>query len=370
MSRPQGSKATEAGFVTLGDVKEEEVRWLWPGRIPYGKITILEGDPDLGKSMVTCDLVARITTGRMLPGPEYVRSRLARRGRHVILVLAEDDLSDTVVPRLRAAGADLNKVHAVTLPRDDEGNLVPVTIPEGLNQIRDGIKDFRAALVIFDPITAFLSKDINSHNDASVRTAMTPLAEVGQTTGAAILLIRHLNKSSDMKALYRGGGSIAFSGAARSVLVVNRHPDDPVSTRVLSHVKGNLTKNARMSITYQVESGLDDIPVVHWGAEIELTAEDLNKKADARKQSPARDDAREFLLDLLSDRKKMGAKGAISLGKEAGITESTLRRASKELEIRTEPVRNERGRITDWMWSLAGGKRTIRFDDNEPDGQL
>jgi putative DNA primase/helicase len=365
MSTKPGSKATGIGFTDLSTVKEEQVRWLWQGRIPFGKISILEGDPDLGKSMVTCDLVARVTTGRPFPGAQQgPRNRASRLGRGVILVLAEDDLADTVVPRLRAAGANLAKVKVITLPRDDEGNLVPITIPEDLNELRKGITEQRAKLIVFDPITAFLSKDINSHNDASVRQAMTPLAEVAQATGSAILLIRHLNKSGDMKALYRGGGSIAFSGAARSVLTVNRHPDDPANLRVLSHVKGNLTSNHRQSIVYEVEADLEGIPTVVWGDEIDLTADDIMKKADARKEAPARDDATDFLLDLLGDRKEVLAKEAISLARDAGINERTLRRAAKVMGIVSTKVHNEKGHIIDWVWLLTGGKRIIKLSDD------
>ncbi|WP_052744876.1 AAA family ATPase [Micromonospora sp. HK10] len=344
-----GGRASAGGFITLADVEEEELRWLWSGRIPRGKLTILEGDPDLGKSMVTCDLVARVTTGAPFPG-----SSERRQPQDVIIVLAEDDLNDTVRPRLRAAGADLHRVHSIALGRDDDGNLLPLSIPEDLHRMRDGVKRFGAGLVVIDPITAFLSESINSHNDASVRRAMTPLAEMAQTTGAAVLMIRHLNKSGDMKALYRGGGSIAFIGAARSGLVVDRHPDDPVNVRVLAQVKANLAKNHRPSIVYHVEGWERDdaIPVVRWGETIELTAEDLLKKPDGRKRSPERDEAERFLITLLRGQEPVPVSEVQRQAEAAGLKWATVRRAKDGAGVQAIPERKESGAVDKWLWTI------------------
>ena len=352
------AEGSSGGFITLADVKEEELRWLWAGRIPRGKLTILEGDPDLGKSMVTCDLVARVTTGDPFPG-----SSKRRKPQDVILVLAEDDLNDTVRPRLRAAGADLHRVHSIALGRDEDGNLLPLSIPEDLHRMRDGVKHFGAGLVVIDPVTAFLSETINSHNDASVRRAMTPLAEMAQTTGAAVLMIRHLNKSGDMKALYRGGGSIAFIGAARSGLVVDRHPDDPANLRVLAQVKANLAKNHRPSIVYHVEGWERDeaIPVVRWGETIELTAEDLLKKPDGRKRSPERDEAERFLITLLRGQEPIPVSDVQRQAEAAGLKWATVRRAKDGAGVLAVAERKESGAVDKWLWTIEK-KHTIELD--------
>lgn len=357
-------KVIDGGFTTLADVQEEEVRWLWPGRIPYGKLTILEGDPDLGKSMVTCDWVARVTTGEPFPDQDE-----DRQPRDVILVLAEDDLADTVKPRLRAAEADLTRVHAIGLSRDDKGHLIPLSIPEDIDRIKQGIKRFRAALVVIDPITAFLSETISSHNDASVRRAMTPLTEMAQKTGAAVLMIRHLNKSGDMKAMYRGGGSIAFIGAARSGLVVDRHPDDPQNLRVLAQVKANLAKNHRPSIVYHVEGWEDDpnIPKVQWGDSIDLSAEDLLRKPDARKQAPQREEAEQFLRTLLRGRPPMPVGEVQRQAEEAGMAWATVQRAKKPAGVVVEAQRGSDGVLKKWTWTISKAV-TIDFDDR-PDAQ-
>lgn len=335
-------------LVQASSFDETSVTWLWQDRIPNGKVTILEGDPDLGKSMVTCDLVARTSVGMPFP-----KRRGGRRPRNVLMVLAEDDWRDTVVPRLRVAGADLSRVHSHELERDAEGNVVPLTFPEDLAEIRRLVKKSRIRLMVIDPVTAFLSETINSHNDASVRRAMTPLAELAQETGCAVLLIRHLNKSGEGKALYRGGGSIAFSGAARSVMVITRHPDDPQNLRVLAMVKGNLTRNERRSLTYQVIPSPDDPdqPVVEWGDFCDLTADDLMGGADSRREAPILKEALEFLRDLLSDG-PMSAKDVRKHADSAGLTWGTVKRAKKELRVQSVNVRDEK-HIAAWVWKLS-----------------
>ncbi len=155
--------------------------------------------------------------------------------------------------------------------------------------------------MIFDPVTAYLSETINSGNDASVRRALTPLAEIAQTTGAAVVMIRHLNKQGELKALYRGGGSIAFIGAARSGLIVDKHPEQD-GVVVLAQTKSNLARGVP-ALTYTVDSWAEDstIPVVAWGEELDISAEDLLRKPDGRLDAPSRDEAVEFLRQLLAD---------------------------------------------------------------------
>ena len=145
----------------------------------------------------------------------------------MVIVCAEDDLGDTIVPRLLAHGADLSRIASVPLERDEHGHVRPLSLPEHQDRLELAIRQVDAKLLVIDPITAYLSETINTNNDASVRRATTPLTDLAQRTGTAILLVRHLNKSGELKAKYRGGGSIAFTGAARAVLVVEEHPEQP-----------------------------------------------------------------------------------------------------------------------------------------------
>lgn len=352
------TSATESDaplYVTLADLERRPLNWVWAGRIPAGKLTMLEGDPGLGKSMLWAKVVAHLTTGEPLPGDGEVRDP-----SHVLVICAEDDLNDTIVPRLAAAEADLTRVHSLALHRDDKGHLIPLSIPEDLPRLRQTIEQTNAALVVFDPITAYLSETINSGNDASVRRALTPLAEIAQTSGAAVLLIRHLNKQGDLKALYRGGGSIAFIGAARSGLIVDRHPEQE-GVVVLAQTKSNLARGVP-ALTYSVESWDEDItvPVVAWGVEMDLTADELLKKPDGRVDAPARDEAVTFLRDLLSDG-PVSAREIKAHASEAGIAWRTVERAKERALVRTRRRQDEHGRILGWEWFIP----TVRIVKDE-----
>jgi RecA-family ATPase len=203
--------------VTMANVLPERVNWLWPGRIPYGKLTVLDGDPGQGKSTVTTDLAARVSTGSPLPTGER-----PRRGA-VLLLSAEDGAADTLRPRLEAAGADLTRVHLLDHVATGDGPRPP-ELPTDLPAIREVIKRERIALVVVDPLMAFLAETVNTRIDHAVRRALHPLKELAEHTGAGVLVVRHLNKSGEGSALYRGGGSIGIIGAARSGMMVGTDP--------------------------------------------------------------------------------------------------------------------------------------------------
>ena len=327
---------------------ERETDWLWKPRIPLGHITIIDGDPDLGKSTVTLDLAARVSTGEPFPG-ETVR----RAPMDVLVVSAEDSVHETMVPRLRVAGADLDRVIFTELERDPVTHrVVPLSLPEDLEKMYETIREEGVRLVIIDPITAFLSEDVNSHNDASVRKAMTPLKDVAERSGAAFLLVRHLNKSGDAKAMYRGGGSIAFSGAARSALLVAPHPDNE-DVRVLCRVKGNLARTYS-AWTYQFQEAGGQ-PRIEWLDTLVTSADDLLRGGDARTASPARDEARDFLIEVLGEA-AVGADELRRLAGSAGLSWSTVRRAADKLGVVKDKVHGEDGRISGWTWSLPASE--------------
>jgi DNA repair protein RadA/Sms len=199
-------------LISLDQVQPEPVQWLWPGRIPLGKITILQGDPGLGKSTLALDIASRIS--RNLPMPDDSVSALSEPAA-AFLMSAEDGLSDTIRPRLDAVGADQ---HRISVPKDQY-----FLVPRDADRIRDAVSQTNAKLVILDPLAAFLDGSVNSWNNQHVRRALSPLAQVAEQTGAAILLLDHLNKRSGIAAIQRGSGSIAFNAAARCVLLVCKH---------------------------------------------------------------------------------------------------------------------------------------------------
>jgi hypothetical protein len=342
-------------YVLLDTITRTYVSWLWSSRIPFGKVTILEGDPERAKSVLTLDLAARVSTGTPMP------SELDRREpAGVVLVCAEDDLADTVIPRLLAHGADLGRIASVPLARDEHGHVHPLALPEDQDRLELAMRKVDAKLLIIDPITAYLSETINSHNDASVRRATTPLTDLAQRTGAAVLLVRHLNKSGELKAKYRGGGSIAFTGAARAVLVVEEHPEQP-GLMVLARVKNNLAKPVP-SIGYRIATEeLYECPLIVWQGVIHIDADTLLRGHDSRRDAEAREEAEELLCDLLSDGPAPVAD-AKKLLTDAGISDSTIKRAKKRLRIASVRQRDENGKTIGWTWQLPAD------DDQQPDG--
>jgi RecA-family ATPase len=265
-----GKKEDEAEVVRLSDVVPEQVEWVWKRRIPRGTITIIDGDPGLGKSTLTLDIAARISTGSVFPDLD-----LAEQG-NVVLLSAEDSLAATIRPRLEAAGADLGQISALTAIRRRVGYSSPPDIRSDIDQIGKLVGS-ETRMVVIDPLMAYLPDDVNANRDHEIRRCMLPLYEFAHKTGVAVVLVRHLKKSDHSHgALYAGGGSIGIAGAARSVLMVGRHPEDPVK-RVLASVKSNLSSTP-MSLEFFIEPTLDGVPTLAWGMEtVSLTADDLMK---------------------------------------------------------------------------------------------
>lgn len=358
-SKASKGSAKPTRAVSITSFESRPIRWLWEGRIPLGKLTIVDGDPGLGKSVITnADIAARVSRGDRMPdGTPGLRG-----ARAVVLVVAEDDLGDTVRPRLEAAGAELDHVFTEAVQRNSKGHVIPLVIPDDLTRLRETVEEVSAALLIIDPITAYLGEQVNTHNDASVRRALGPLKELAEATGAAVVMVRHLNKSGDGKALYRGGGSIAFSGSARSGLMVEAIPDDPDGWCGLAQVKGNLSRKAK-TLRYRIVSAQVqdpdfpyDIPVVEWGGESELTADQLFERKDARKRAPEREQAKAFLVELLKDGPCLVAE-VEAQAQAAGHSWSTVKRAATEMGLAKEPVRSKGGKksIKAWQWSLPPG---------------
>src|SRR5262249_8218950 len=215
----------------LSDVTPQPVRWLWRGRIRIGKLTVLDGDSGLGKSLLSTDLAARISKARLMP--DNTANDL-RDPAGVVILSAEDDPSDTICPRLKATGADLSRIVLLAGLRDSDSVRLP-TLAD-LEAIRHAITLVNAKLVIIDPLMAYLPGRVDSHRDQDIRSSLAPLAALAAETGVAVLVIRHLNKTEGKNALYRGGGSIGIIGAARSGLLVAQDPEDE-ERRILAVTK-------------------------------------------------------------------------------------------------------------------------------------
>ena len=342
------ANVSEVGTL-LSEVEPERVEWLWEGRIPKGKLTILDGDPGLGKSLITQDLAARITTGRSFPD-DAVRDLDGVGGLGgVVLLSAEDGQADTIRPRLDAAGADAGKVLAVCLVSDGKGGERTVSIPEDIGTIERAIERIDAKLVVIDPLMAFLSRRVNANSDQDVRQALTPLGKMAERLGVAVLVVRHMNKQETRKSLYRGGGSIGIIGAARSALMVEKHPTDK-DVRVLAMAKGNLAKKAE-SLTYRITTS-DGIARIRWEGTIDLDADEL-VNPDTSEAARAEAWLRAVLKDgpvLRDDIEKWSEK--------VGISWRTLERVKRELRIKSK----KDGVNSKWRW--------YPLDEDRQDRQL
>ena len=216
-----GDKGDQVAGILLADVTPERVAWLSRGRLAVGKITMVDGDPGLGKSTAMIELAARITRGEALPDGEKGRPR------GVVIMSAEDGIADTIRPRAEVAGADLR--HIRILAEKADGSLP--TIPEDIPLIEATLMAMDAALLVVDPLVAFLGWKVNVSRDQDVRRALAPLKAMAERCGVAVVLLRHLNKQLLTNALYRGGGSIGIIGGARFGLMFAYDLEDPPGSR-------------------------------------------------------------------------------------------------------------------------------------------
>jgi hypothetical protein len=329
----------------LSEVEPEQVEWLWPGRLPLGKLAVLDGDPGLGKSAVTLDLAARVSAGLELPDGEQCDPA------GVVLLSAEDGLADTIRPRLDAAGANTERIVGLSPILEDSVSGRPVSLPKDLDVIEQAIEYVGASLVVVDPLMAFLAGGTDSHKDQDIRRVLTPLAALAERTRAAVLVVRHLNKAVGGNALYRGGGSIGIIGAARSGLVVAVDPEDP-DRRVLASTKHNLSK-AAPSLVFCVGTAPNSAARVIWGGTSSLSADDILRESPDPEEMSALARAKEFLLEELED----GPVAANRVRKDAralDISERTLKRAKEVLRVGSKKQSDG-----SWSWVLP---------DKEPEG--
>lgn len=326
--------------VCLADVQAERVSWLWRGLVPFGKLTVIEGDPGCGKSTLTMHLAACTSAGLALPdGTQHDPA-------DVLIVNYEDGAGDTLKPRALAAGADVNRVHIL---QGAAGELF--AIPGHVAELLAKIEETKARLVVIDPLGAALSAETDSYKDSDVRRALAPLALIAETTGAAIVIVRHLRKAGGARAILSGGGSIGVAGAARSVLAVAAAPDNP-DERVLASVKSNLDRSPP-SLRFRIVSHeLDSGPTsrIEWLGTSNLSADELLAARDVPGEDRgAIEEAGDWLTAALRD----GPRPARELFREAGkehIAERTLQRA--RVKIGATKRRDGFGKNSAVLWSL------------------
>jgi hypothetical protein len=263
-----GVGAEEPIIIPLASVETKDVKWQWNNRIPYGAVTLFDGDPDQGKTAILIDLAARASRGSAMPGETAPRVPV-----NVLLMNGEDDLERTIKPRLLAAGADLDRISYFDAVRC--GNYIrEVVFPDDLGLLESVVRTKDIGFMAGDPLAAFLGEDVNSHNDAQIRRVLRQVARVVQRTQAAFAANRHFNKMSNVSdPMYRGGGSIGIIAAVRSAFLIAPHPDEE-DVKVLAPIKTNLCAKPP-SLRYRLVFGSDGLKVEWLRGTCPLTAKEL-----------------------------------------------------------------------------------------------
>jgi RecA/RadA recombinase len=315
----------------LSEVQPEEVSWLWEPYLPFGKVSIVEGDPGLGKTFLALALAAAVSNGWPLIGKDGGMSHVVDQGK-VLYLTAEDGLADTLRPRLDKMGADVSNVIALDgkiIPGKDEVTLVSLL---DVDILRNALIEVKPTLIIIDPIQAYLGPGINMSRAEEVRPLLSMLGRLAEEFECAVVIIRHLTKSGKDKASYRGMGSIDFTAAARSVLLVGKDPDDETK-RVVVQTKSSLAEPGK-SIGFTINEGKFE-----WLGHSEATAAEVlaperlecDDEDREEKKSPIME-ARKYLINSLQDGPKLG-KEIIDGVKYSGFSVRTLNTAKSQLKI-------------------------------------
>lgn len=311
-------------MIRMSEVQSQEIEWLWYPFIPYGKLTIIQGDPGDGKTTMVLNLAAKLSKGEALDENMKVTEPV-----NVIYQTAEDGLADTVKPRLELAGADGERIIVI-----DESDKSLSMVDERLEQaiVRTG-----ARLLILDPIQAYLGggMDMNRANEA--RDMTKKLGALAEKTKCAIILIGHMNKASGNKAAYRGMGSIDFFAVARSVLLVGRVEGES-NTRAVVQIKNNLAAFGHPKAFALSEDGFK------WLGDYEITVDEvlggITPKANKMEQ------AKQMLRELAETQSAVLSNEIFDRANELGISKRTLENAKKELGVQTRKINNA------WYWEL------------------
>ncbi len=363
----------------LADIDPTVVKWLWKGWIPRGKVSLFEGESDVGKSTLTIDWAATVTTGRPWPlttiGNRTLKSQSDPAG--VVFVGVEDGNADTVVPRLIAAGADRSRVFTMKQPRGDDGRPVPFTVPKDIDHLRKAIQQAKAGLCIIDPITACLPENLDHGVDSAIRRVLMCLVNLADETGCAIVLIRHFNKDKSSSAKNRGGGSVAYAALVRSVIQASplQEPDkESGATHGIACAINNLSaKPATIGYTFTKAPEIDGLPkdedgigiaLIRWCDTLDVSADELAQGVqDSRKVATLKDAAVEAITEIL----RCGPVNAIDATKQAvlasGASKSTVGKAATFMQhtgkLRRRPFYKPTGGIDYWTWELIQDAKTL-----------
>jgi len=332
------------------DITPEEIAWLWPQLMALGKLTVVAGEPGLGKSQISYAIAAAVTTGGSWPSD----GGTAPRGS-VIILSAEDDAADTIRPRLDAAGADASRAYIVSAVRDHDGKgRRSFNLQADLALLEreiDRLGDVR--LVVIDPISSYLGK-IDDHKNAALRAVLEPVGEMASRLGVAVLAITHLNKGAVGGANNRVIGSIALVAAARAVFIVAKDPEDPKRGLFLPS-KSNLSKEGA-GLGFRVAeratpSGIV-APAIVWDSEPVTMSADQVLASSHSSSGGAVAEAKKYLLDALGHG-PVPQKDIEADASAEGISPAALRRAEDALRVKSTKT----GVAGGWAWALPEWKQ-------------
>jgi len=316
---------TELKMIKMSEIQSQEIDWLWYPFIPYGKLTIVQGDPGDGKTTVVLNIAAKISKGEGLEENMKVAEPMS-----IIYQTAEDGLADTVKPRLEAAGADCERVLVI-----DESDK---SLSMADERLEEAIKQTGARLLILDPIQAYLGGGVDMNRANEARDMTKKLGALAEKYKCAIVLIGHMNKAAGNKAAYRGMGSIDFFAVARSVLLVGRVEGKP-DIRAVVQIKNNLAAFGHPKAFQLTEVGF------HWLGDYDITADEV--LGGIAPKGNKLEQAKQLLREVAETKQLISSTEILELAKEDGISKRTMESAKRELKIPAKKINNT------WYWDLS-----------------
>ena len=309
-------------IISLDNIESREVEWLWKPYIPLGKLTIIEGDPGSGKTMLALRLASQLSKGVALPFVEEHKEPM-----NIIYQTVEDAYDDTIKPRLEKMYGNYANIHFIDESKD--------FLCMSDERIEEAIIRTNAKLLVLDPVQSYLGANVNINSANEVRSALNNLVEIAKRTGCAIILISHLNKKNSSKAIGRHIGTMDLTATARSVLLVGDIKDQD-GMRAMAHVKSSLCKKGK---TLQFE--ITDSGFI-WHGESDLSEEEILAGVALKTKKQI---AMDFIEEMLVDGPRT-PEDIYSKGKQYNISKRTIDEAKKVLDVKSVRIGNG------WYWQI------------------